>query len=554
MRRSMGNALALALVAGAASGASAQTLYDNGPLVTTPTGACIPAGNQASEVQVGNINAGYNASSGAGFRVADDFTVIDPPGWQVTGLRLFSYQTGSPTTASPYTAATVQIWNGVPGAGGAVIFGDTTTNVLTSSSFSHIYRYFNATCATDRAIWNLDCTLSTILPAGTYWLDWNFTGSASFSGPWAPPTTYTGFPGPQPPHAPGNALQLIGGVYSPVVDSVPQDFAFQVNGVIVGGQVGACCRTDGTCFIASPAGCTAVGGIYRGNGSVCATANCPQPPTGACCLSTGCSVLTQAQCTAQSGTYRGNGTACATANCPPPSIWNEQGDAGDTLATAQIVSVPGGQSLTQINGSVSASGDADLYQIQICNFASFHATTVGGATMDTQLFLFNSTGHGVTSDDDDPGGAGLQSTLTSQFVTSNGIYYLAISSYDNDPIGATTGQAIWNDTPFNVERAPDGPAAAEALGGFDHAASGSGTYSIFLQGTCFVPSTSGCYANCDHSTTVPFLNVNDFICFQSAFAAGASYANCDNSTTPPVLNVNDFICFQAAFAAGCTAP
>jgi len=29
------------------------------------------------------------------------------------------------------------------------------------------------------------------------------------------------------------------------------------------------------------------------------------------------------------------------------------------------------------------------------------------------------------------------------------------------------------------------------------------------------------------------------------------YANCDGSTTPPVLNVSDFICFQSQFAAGC---
>jgi hypothetical protein len=62
---------------------------------------------------------------------------------------------------------------------------------------------------------------------------------------------------------------------------------------------------------------------------------------------------------------------------------------------------------------------------------------------------------------------------------------------------------------------------------------------------------SACYANCDGSTTAPILNVNDFICFQAAFAAGDSYANCDSSTAPPVLNVNDFICFQAMFAAGC---
>jgi hypothetical protein len=63
-----------------------------------------------------------------------------------------------------------------------------------------------------------------------------------------------------------------------------------------------------------------------------------------------------------------------------------------------------------------------------------------------------------------------------------------------------------------------------------------------------------CYANCDNSTAVPFLNVNDFICFQSKFAAGDTYANCDNSTSAPVLNVNDFICFQSNFAAGCSAP
>jgi hypothetical protein len=70
----------------------------------------------------------------------------------------------------------------------------------------------------------------------------------------------------------------------------------------------------------------------------------------------------------------------------------------------------------------------------------------------------------------------------------------------------------------------------------------------------FTPGGVGCYPNCDHSTSVPFLNVNDFICFQAKFAAGDSYANCDGSTAPPVLNVNDFICFQSKFAAGCTAP
>jgi hypothetical protein len=60
--------------------------------------------------------------------------------------------------------------------------------------------------------------------------------------------------------------------------------------------------------------------------------------------------------------------------------------------------------------------------------------------------------------------------------------------------------------------------------------------------------TGACYANCDASTIPPVLNVNDFVCFQSRFAAANASADCDHNST---LNVNDFICFQSAFAAGC---
>jgi hypothetical protein len=63
-----------------------------------------------------------------------------------------------------------------------------------------------------------------------------------------------------------------------------------------------------------------------------------------------------------------------------------------------------------------------------------------------------------------------------------------------------------------------------------------------------------CWANCDGSTTVPFLNVNDFICFQHDFASGSPNANCDGSTITPILNVHDFICFQSRYAAGCSSP
>jgi hypothetical protein len=60
-----------------------------------------------------------------------------------------------------------------------------------------------------------------------------------------------------------------------------------------------------------------------------------------------------------------------------------------------------------------------------------------------------------------------------------------------------------------------------------------------------------CYANCDQSTTPPVLNVLDFNCFLTRFAAGDAAANCDGSTAAPVLNVMDFNCFLNRFAAGC---
>jgi hypothetical protein len=60
-----------------------------------------------------------------------------------------------------------------------------------------------------------------------------------------------------------------------------------------------------------------------------------------------------------------------------------------------------------------------------------------------------------------------------------------------------------------------------------------------------------CYANCDQSTTPPALNILDFNCFLSCFAAGDAYANCDGSTIAPALNILDFNCFLSRFASGC---
>ncbi|MBS0196687.1 MAG: DVUA0089 family protein [Planctomycetes bacterium] len=136
---------------------------------------------------------------------------------------------------------------------------------------------------------------------------------------------------------------------------------------------------------------------------------------------------------------------------PPPDRWIEVGDAADLPGTAQ--SATGIGPLNEIRGLL-ATFDVDMYQIRICAPEIFSATTVGGADFDTQLFLFDASGFGVAFNDDSSDSA--QSTITNRFVVNPGLYYLAISYYDTDPLDGDFNQ-LWNDRPFADERAPDDP-------------------------------------------------------------------------------------------------
>ena len=74
---------------------------------------------------------------------------------------------------------------------------------------------------------------------------------------------------------------------------------------------GACCLTDGTCQLLTPAACAALPGTYLGDGTVCEPNPCP-PPTGACCFCDGSCLDDQieADCLAAGGWYRGHGSTC----------------------------------------------------------------------------------------------------------------------------------------------------------------------------------------------------------------------------------------------------
>jgi hypothetical protein len=174
-------------------------LWNNGGLITNPGAGA--GGANVSAIGEGQTLFGWGIQGALPNTLADDF-VVSPEGWNVSGLEFFTYQTGS-TTTSTITGLFARIWSGTPGAGGSVIWGDLTTNLLTATDWTGIYR----TTATDltniaRPIMSARATgLDITLAGGTYWVEWTSTGSLA-SGPWQPPVS-----SPDGPVI-GNALQF----------------------------------------------------------------------------------------------------------------------------------------------------------------------------------------------------------------------------------------------------------------------------------------------------------------------------------------------------------
>jgi filamentous hemagglutinin family protein len=160
-----------------------------------------------------------------------------------------------------------------------------------------------------------------------------------------------------------------------------------------------------------------------------------------------------------------------------PTVGENQALDNTRLGTAQDLA---GQFISQLQGTLSSNNDVDLYRLSLTGNRTFSASTVGGSSVDTQLFLFDANGIGVYANDDS--GTTLQSTLpaNSPFTpTSSGIYYLAISAWDQDPLSA--GGAIFPNGSGTV--AATGPGSpAPLLGWNNRGQAAGGTYQIALQG------------------------------------------------------------------------
>jgi hypothetical protein len=185
------------------------------------------------------------------------------------------------------------------------------------------------------------------------------------------------------------------------------------------------------------------------------------------------------------------------ADCPPFDGWDETdnggGDAGDLPETAQST---GSDPITKIRGTIGGANDVDVYAIYISDPDAFSATTIGGTTLDTALWLFDEDGKGVVHNDDNPDATtGLQSRIDNRTncITQPGRYYLAVSLFSRRAAGCSEG-LIWATTPARGVRCPDGPESTSRVGGWSGSSSSTGRYIIFLTGVS--GATAGDPADC----------------------------------------------------------
>jgi hypothetical protein len=235
-----------------ATSVSAQTLlYDNGTIVTHPLGGAggldaSALDNTATFHPPHNIYGfGAQWASGAGNALADDFTVCGT--WNVTQLEFLTYQTNS--AAPSITGVYAQIWSGAPNAGGTVVWGNLTTNLLTSPPAGTLVAYRallgDYPTNTARGVQRVTVPVTPfVLTPGVYWLEQQFTGSGA-SGPWVAPVSENEV------NVTGNGIQRVGATWAAVTmapaPSPPAGAAipFRLYGTSAG-QVLAAAGTFGT--------------------------------------------------------------------------------------------------------------------------------------------------------------------------------------------------------------------------------------------------------------------------------------------------------------------
>jgi len=284
-------------------------LFSNGTFVTAATGGG-PAGTSPVSALTAPDTTFGAACAGATFRLADDFTVPAGQNWNVTGVTVFGYLTQAApggSTVSPMTGSTLRIWNGPPNVGtSTVVFGDTTTNRMTTTSFAGAWR------VTSTTLTNLQRPISAAvmgnlnvnLGPGTYWIDYGVAG-----GTFCPPNTTVS--------AANNALQFTvsAATWAPVTDTGgarPLDFPFVIDGTNAGPNITPAVAAGAVNLGSTLAPNAAISSVFGFTNSAMATG----PGTVSCALTGAPAGFAVAPAGAQSIAVGGTQNFTVTGNAP----------------------------------------------------------------------------------------------------------------------------------------------------------------------------------------------------------------------------------------------
>lgn len=163
--------LMLALVGSAVTaGAQSQVLLADTALISGTNSFGRPVSGSTAQTSGATMDEFLND------RIADDFTIPAGEFWKIDSLITYGYEFDG-STLSPFVAAYVRLYDGVPGAGGNLIAGNLTTNRLAASGWMGAYRVGNSylddiSRPIMRLSMSVPATTPVMLPAGTYWISW----------------------------------------------------------------------------------------------------------------------------------------------------------------------------------------------------------------------------------------------------------------------------------------------------------------------------------------------------------------------------------------------
>ncbi|TWT45780.1 hypothetical protein RAS1_22120 [Phycisphaerae bacterium RAS1] len=165
--------------------------------------------------------------------------------------------------------------------------------------------------------------------------------------------------------------------------------------------VGACCLADGSCSNLNEPACTAANGVFNGQGTRCGDAFifC----NGACCACpAACTVTSQQNCQAAGGFFQGNGSTCVDVNnCAATSIVETVCTPGTDNFNGGCNSTPNifsaitcGQTICAGSANPSGAGprDTDWYRFDLTQTSRVKWRVVGTSAMQANILSMSAGG------------------------------------------------------------------------------------------------------------------------------------------------------------------